>query len=209
MKYKLIIFDFDGTLADSFPWLLSVANEVADTYGFRRIEESEFETLRGYSAATMLKHLGIPVWKVPMIGNHIRTLMTKNISRIPLFDGVDRMLQQVSAMGVTLAIVTSNSWQNVRLVLGPENAALVSHYECGVSIFGKAAKVGNVLRKSGVPRDQVLCIGDEIRDWEATRQARVAFGAVGWGATALAALQALAPEEVFAHMSDIERCVQP
>jgi len=82
MKYRMIIFDFDGTLADSFPWLMSVANQVADRYEFKRIEESEFETLRGYSAGSMLKHLGVARWKVPMIGNHIRTLMAQEISRI-------------------------------------------------------------------------------------------------------------------------------
>ena len=203
MKYRMIIFDFDGTLADSFPWLMSVANQVADRYEFKRIEESEFETLRGYSAGGMLKHLGVPRWKVPLIGNHIRTLMAQEISRISLFEGVDRLLRQLHTAGITLAIVSSNSYGNVQHVLGPENAALITYYECGVSIFGKEAKFRNVLRKSGVPRSQTICIGDEIRDMEAARKERIAFGAVSWGATAVEALRAYAPAEVFAGIDEI------
>ena len=37
VRYKLVIFDFDGTLADSFPWFAGVLNGVADRYGFRRV----------------------------------------------------------------------------------------------------------------------------------------------------------------------------
>jgi beta-phosphoglucomutase-like phosphatase (HAD superfamily) len=37
VAYKLVIFDFDGTLADSAGWLFGVLNQVADSYGFRRV----------------------------------------------------------------------------------------------------------------------------------------------------------------------------
>jgi hypothetical protein len=38
--YKLAIFDFDGTLADSFPFFLSVFNTIADRHGFKRTRNS-------------------------------------------------------------------------------------------------------------------------------------------------------------------------
>jgi hypothetical protein len=47
VKYRLVIFDMDGTLADSFPWFTSVLNTVADKYRFRRVAPHEVETLRG------------------------------------------------------------------------------------------------------------------------------------------------------------------
>lgn len=37
MKYKLVIFDFDGTLADSFPFFLSTVNDLANEYNFKKI----------------------------------------------------------------------------------------------------------------------------------------------------------------------------
>ena len=45
--YGLVVFDFDGTLADSFPWFCGVLNEVAARYRFRQVGTEEIETLRG------------------------------------------------------------------------------------------------------------------------------------------------------------------
>jgi NAD(P)-dependent dehydrogenase (short-subunit alcohol dehydrogenase family) len=72
MAYKMVIFDLDGTLADTFPWFLSVLNGVADRYRFRRIEKHEVERLRGFNARQMVKHLGVPAWKLPLIARHMR-----------------------------------------------------------------------------------------------------------------------------------------
>ena len=72
MKYELVIFDFDGTLADTFPWFLQVVNTLADAHKFKRVEAHEVETLRGYDARMVIKHLGIRWWKMPLVANHLR-----------------------------------------------------------------------------------------------------------------------------------------
>ncbi|HEX6287811.1 MAG TPA: HAD hydrolase-like protein [Herpetosiphonaceae bacterium] len=207
MKYKLVIFDFDGTLADSFPWFLGIANSIADTYNFKRIEASEIEALRGYSARQMIQHLGVPLWKMPLIARHARSLTARDIEHITLFEGVDRLLRRLSQMGVTLAIVSSNSYDNVRRVLGPDNAALIAYYECGASLFGKRARFRKILKQSGVLPSEALCIGDEIRDIEAATKEHIPFGAVAWGFTRLEALKAYAPAQVFARVDEIAECI--
>ena len=50
VPYTLVIFDFDGTLADSFPWFVKVFDTLAERYHFRRIMEQKGATLRGLSA---------------------------------------------------------------------------------------------------------------------------------------------------------------
>ena len=127
-RYRLAIFDFDGTLADSFSWFLVVVNRLADEHGFRRMEEHEVETLRGRSARQMVADFGVPAWKLPRIGRDFRRYMTQDIARISLFPGVDRLLRGLTDQGIRTAVVTSNSIDNVRRVLGPENAALIRHY---------------------------------------------------------------------------------
>ncbi len=201
------MFDFDGTLADSFPWFVSVANTVADTYKFRRIEASEIETLRGYSARQIVQHLSVPWWKLPLIGRHMRRLTAENIGQVHMFEGVDRMLQRLSEAGVIIGLVTSNSCENVRRVLGPGNAERITYYECDVSMFGKQGPFRRILKQSGVSRHEALCIGDELRDMEAAGQAGIPFGAVAWGFTQIEVLKAHAPAEVFAQMNDIVECV--
>lgn len=203
VKYKLVIFDFDGTLANSFPWVITIFDDLADRHKFKRINYSEIETLRGYNARQMIRHHRVPLWKMALIGRDLRKRMSNNIDQVPLFEGIDRLLSSLSAQGVRLAIVSSNSAENIRKVLGPKNAVLIDEYECGVSIFGKRSKFNKVLRKTGIPPSQAICIGDEIRDLQAARQARIPFGAVAWGFTRLDALMAHAPEEVFTSVEDL------
>jgi phosphoglycolate phosphatase len=206
MRYKLAIFDLDGTLADSFPWFMEVANDVADRFGFRRIEEHEVDTLRGYDARRMIRHLRTPMWKMPFIARHMRARMAADIHRIPLFAGVDGLLRALHDHGVTIAIVTSNSEANVRRVLGPQNAALVRHYGCGASILGKTSKLRRVLRASRIPARDAVKIGDEIRDLHA-RAVGMAFYAVGWGYTHAAALAAHEPDTLCTTMDELVKSI--
>lgn len=203
MKYKLLVFDFDGTLADSFPFFLGALGTLADTYGFKRIDHDHVEMLRGHDVRQMIKHVGLPLWKMLQLGTHFKALMAQRRNEINLFDGISGVLRRLSDEGVCLAIVTSNSIENVKAILGPENTSFITHYECEASLFCKRSKLRRLLTRSGIPRHEVLCIGDEIRDVEAAHAEKLAFGAVGWGYTRLEALRAHSPELEFATVGEL------
>lgn len=203
MKYKLIIFDFDGTLADTFPWFTSVINKVADKYKFKKVSENDEETLRGLGAREIFKYLGIPLWKTPMIGKYMSSLLSEDINKVSLFDGIEALLKSLSTKQVTIAILSTNSFSNICTVLGPENTALIDYFECGVSVLGKRTKLRKILKKSGIPSTEAIFIGDEIRDCEAATKAGVAFGAVSWGYTRIDALESCKPTEVFPSVDQI------
>jgi phosphoglycolate phosphatase len=205
MRYRLALFDFDGTLADSYPWFLGQLSLLADQYRFRRVEEHEIETLRGKSARQVMEELGVPLWKLPQIARQVRREMAREIDAIGLFPGMDQVLCELARQGVELAVVTSNSRENVRRVLGPEISELIRCYGCGAAFFGKRPKLRKVLRASGIPAAEAISIGDEIRDLEAARAEGIAFGAVSWGYTRPEALRAHGPEEVFGEPEEILR----
>lgn len=203
MTYRLVIFDFDGTLADSFPFFLGVLSTLADAHGFKRFNRDELEALRGFDAQQVIRHAGLPAWKIPAVARHFRTLMSESIDRIHLFEGVGQMLHRLAGRGMQLAVVTSNSIDNVKAVLGPENARLIAHYECGVSLFGKRSKLRRLLKTTGCRPGQALCIGDELRDMDAAHAENIDFGAVGWGYTKAETLKARGPKLVFARVEEI------
>jgi phosphoglycolate phosphatase len=209
MRYRLAIFDFDGTLADTFPWFRGVLNQVADRYGFRRVEEHEVDELRGLNAREIIRRLEVPLWKVPFIARHMRALVARDIDRIRLFDGVPEMLRRLADGGVTLAIVTSNSEPNVRRVLGPELSSLIRHFGCGASMFGKRSKLRRALDDLRVREDAAIAIGDELRDHEAARAAGIASAMVTWGYTLADALRAAAPDALFETPDEIARALAP
>lgn len=209
MPYSLAIFDLDGTLADSFPWFLRIVNTVADKHGFRRIADHEIAPLRDKGSREIVRFFGVPAWKLPIIARDMRRMKSAHLADIPLFPGVDDMLARLSAKGVVTAMVSSDHEANVRAALGPRNAALVSHYACGASLFGKARNFNRVLKAAGVPAAQAIAIGDEVRDLEAARKAGIAFGAVTWGYASPQALRARAPDAVFESFDDIVAALGP
>ncbi|MBW7967230.1 HAD-IA family hydrolase [Bradyrhizobium sp. BR 10261] len=202
MPYALAIFDLDGTLVDSFPWFLRTINDVADRFGFRRVRDEDIEELRHASTREILSRLEVPVWKLPAIARYARRVKGEAAAEISLFAGTDAMLRRLAEDGVQLALVTSDSEVNARQKLGA-SAALFQHFDCAASLFGKAAKFRRVIRRAGVAPKNVISIGDEVRDIEAARAVGIACGAVSWGYAAPAALQALAPDYMFAQMHEI------
>jgi phosphoglycolate phosphatase len=203
MAYDLVIFDFDGTLADSAAWTAGVFNDLAERYGYRRVSDDELQMLRGRDNREIVRFLGVPAWKIPLIANHVRKLMTRDAAEIRLFDGVDELLRRLSERGVAVAIVSSNTEDNIRRILGPDNAARIAFYECGASLFGKAAKFRRVLKRSRIAAGRCIAIGDETRDIEAAAQACLASGAVTWGYASAGLLRQRRPSLVFDTMESI------
>jgi phosphoglycolate phosphatase len=202
-KYRLILFDFDGTLADTLPWFRSVFHIVGEKHGFRKLDQGDHEKLRERDSKEILKMLGVPFWKVPMIANEMRGLMASRIRETKLFPGTSALLKNLAAKGARLGIVSSNSFENVSQILGAENMLRIQYHECGVSMFGKASKLKKVLRSSKTPPAQAIYIGDELRDLVAARAARVPFGAVSWGYNSPEALKKQCPDEMFLSMEEI------
>lgn len=209
MTYRHLIFDFDGTLANSFPWFLNVMDEVADRFRLARLPKGDVEKMRTRNARDLIASARIPVWKLPFIARHVKNLMARDIGQIQLFDGVQEMLDTLAAQGVRLTLASSNSRENVATVLGPEALRHFTDFECGVSLFGKAAKYRKIFKRTPYSAAETLCIGDELRDLDAAREAGLPFGAVSWGCTHGPALVAQEPEHYFEAVGEIVDLVCP
>jgi phosphoglycolate phosphatase len=89
---KLAIFDFDGTLADSFPFFLSVFNQLAQEYRFKSLGENEVENLRGLAPRQLMQHVGLPAWKLPAVAQKFILLMKEQKQGISPFAGIEEVL---------------------------------------------------------------------------------------------------------------------
>lgn len=200
--YKLIIFDFDGTLADSAPWFIRTLNDIAKAHGFRSVNEHEIDMLRGKPNREIIRYLGIPFWQIPAIARELRKRSLEAAGSIKLFNGVHGLLHEFKSSGLQLAVVSSNGEATVRRVLGA-SAELVDHYECGASLFGKAARYRKLQRKLKLQPSQVLAVGDEGRDVEAAHRAGFASAAVTWGYATVDALRRCAPTFIVCSLSEL------
>ncbi|RYD15744.1 MAG: haloacid dehalogenase [Lysobacteraceae bacterium] len=201
MSYSFAIFDFDGTLADSFPFFMHAQRVLADRHGFSRVEPTEVESLRRSSVAQILARSRLPAWKLPLVARDYRAMM-RDATGVPLFDGIEPMLGELAERGVVLGLLTSNARDNVERVMGSDAFARFAHIECGMSILGKRPRIRAMLRRAGVAPADAIYIGDQDSDGEAANAEGVAFGAVGWGYGAPELLRLHAKHE-FVHVQDI------
>jgi phosphoglycolate phosphatase len=201
MRPQLIIFDFDGTLADSAPWFAGELNRVARRFRFREVEDHERELLRRMDTRCILRFLRVPSWKLPFIARHMRRRVAEDAASIPLFPGTPELLERL-ARRAPLAIASSNSEQNIRRILAG-SARHVGRYACGVSLFGKARQFRRLIREARADPRAVLCIGDELRDIEAARAAGARAVAVTWGYAAGDLLASSGPDLLVDTMEEL------
>ncbi|TKC87981.1 HAD family hydrolase [Trinickia terrae] len=205
MAVKLAIFDFDGTLADTYPVFIDSINALAARHGFRRVEKGEEQKLRQLSAVDILRELQLPLWRVPAVISDFRAVMRERIDEVKPFPDIVDTLRTMAEARIALAVATSNTIDNVRTVVG---ASLLEHFialECGSTLFGKEYRLRRILQATHIPPSDTLYIGDEIRDAQAAQQAGMSFGAVAWGYTHIDALLRHDPAEVFHAPADLLR----
>ncbi|MVW71429.1 HAD-IA family hydrolase [Bordetella sp. 02P26C-1] len=203
MKYDLVAFDFDGTLANTLPWFESIMDEVAEKYGFRKANAEERAQLRYRSAHEILAFLGVPIWKLPSIMAHVRRKMHDVAPDVRLFDGIPEALTQLRAAGLRMTVLSSNSQANVQRVLGPQASSWFDDYECGTDMFGKASKLRRLLARYRLAPQRCLLVGDEMRDIDAARKAGVNVASVAWGYNHVDALRAHGPDELILTVADL------
>ncbi len=196
-RYELAIFDFDGTLADSFEFFIGAYNRLAAKYRLKPVRPGEVDPLRHRSPREIMAHVGLPRWKLPWVARDFVRLMRQQAGEVHLFGDIGRVLRQLDGQGVRLAVVTSNSVDNCRRVLGDDLSGLMACIDGGASIFGKRRRIDRVLRKLGVAPGRAIYVGDQLTDADAARAAGVAFGAVCWGYGAPQALGQARPEATF------------
>ena len=201
--FDLLVFDFDGTLANSASWFRSILPDLARRFGFRCPDEEELEVLRHKPPREVMRILKIPGWKLVFIAVHVRKRAAK-AEAFPLFDGVPEVLRAIAAKGVRVAVVSSNAEVNVRRALGPELSAQVAAWSCGAGMFGKAKHFRDVLRELKVAPERALAVGDEIRDIEAAREVGLNTAAVAWGFGMKPALEAAGPDLLFETVGEFQ-----
>jgi len=204
MRYPLVIFDFDGTLADSFPFFVKAQHALALKHGFKAIADDRVEALRRLGTHELLRELGFPTWKVPIVAADFIRMM-RGAPPVPLFPGVAEAVRHLRERGARLAILTSNSVENVRRVLDTELMEAIELIDGGAHVLGKHRRIARMLKQAKADASQAIYVGDQVSDGEAARRVGVAFGAVGWGYSHADTLRAMGAEEFFETVPDLGR----
>jgi len=179
MNKGTIIFDFDGTIANSFEVVLELFYELT---GHERFTPERITELRRTPVRKVIKELGIPLRQAPRLLVQGRTLMRQRMHEVRVIPGLHEALAALRRDGWQLMVVSSNSHQNVEAYL--EEHKLREYFDQiygGVGLFSKTQSLRKVIRQNRLGRDACFYVGDEIRDVQAANKAHVRCVSVGWG----------------------------
>ena len=179
MKY--IIFDFDGTLADSHAVFMEAWNTYAEIFKYDRVKSEDLLTTRNLILHQRAKLFHFPMHKLPIILPKIYGYFKEHIQEVEVFDGIKEMLETLSHNGYKIVILSSNAQENIELLLKQENINAVSQVLTSSKLFGKDAVLKKFLKKQQIAPEDVLYIGDEVRDIIACNSVKIPFMWVSWG----------------------------
>ncbi|BAY91468.1 MULTISPECIES: HAD-IA family hydrolase [unclassified Tolypothrix] len=204
MTQTVIIFDFDGTIADTVDALVSIANRLAVEFGYVPITQQELALLKNLTSREIIKYSGISVFKIPFLVKKVKGELKDKIHEFQPIPGIKEALIKLKAEGYSLGIITSNSKDNVNEFLKiNELDTLFDFIYSGVTIFGKKTIINNVLKQRQLKPQQVIYVGDETRDIEASKKANIQVIAVTWGFNSPEILAKQKPDFLIHHPSEL------
>ena len=206
MSREIAFFDFDGTIADTLGETRRIFNEMAPDYGIRQVAEEELTELRHLSLKQLLTHLEIPKRRVPALISRGTGLMRSNITRLPMIEGMNEVLVELRRHVHSFGVLTSNSTANVDLFLKTHGLREQFDFVSSTSkLTGKAKHLKAICKTFSLRSEEVLYIGDELRDVRASQKAGVPIAAVTWGFNSRESLAVQDPDYLINQPSDFLR----
>ncbi len=203
MNYRTLVFDFDGTIADTLGETFRIFNEIAPELGIRTVREEELGDLRHLSLRQLLNHLEIPKRRVPALIARGTGMMRGNIRNLPLIGGIGEVLVEMRRNVESFGILTSNTTPNVDLFLRAHGLRDLFDFVSSTSkLTGKAKHLRAIRKTFSLRSEEMLYIGDELRDVKASRKAGIPVAAVTWGFNSRESLAAQKPDYVFDHPAE-------
>jgi len=181
-KDKTIIFDFDGTIADTLETIAILYNAIASDYNCREVSYDDKEKFRSMNTQNFLHECGIPLIKLPTLSIKIKKELKKEIKNIKPFSGIIETLHKLKEHGFKLGVLSSNSVTNIKLFLKHNTLENVFDFvHSGKNVFGKDKTLLRLLFKYKIDRNNVIYVGDETRDIDALKRIKIPIIAISYG----------------------------
>jgi phosphoglycolate phosphatase len=179
--HEYIIFDFDGTLVDSKEAVISAYNQLASKHGFLPMKADMIDELLEMSVLERCKALKFPIYKLPIYAPQLFKYYKEGIKDILFFPGIKETLEELKNRGYKLAVISSNEEENIRDFLNMQGIDYMDDVFCSSSLFGKDKVIKKFLKSFSLKANEVIYVGDEVRDVVACKKTGVKVIWAGWG----------------------------
>ncbi len=204
---KAVIFDFDGTLADTGHILYKVYDRIIEKHNMNPMPRSELEQMRSLPIRERFRQAGVPLFKLPRLAADTIKIYSEFIGTAEPFPGIEELIQSLKAQGYVLSIVSSNTSRNIQSFLEDHDLKLFDHILCTSSLFGKHRTINQALNELGIDNNEAVYVGDELRDIISSKKIPIRIIAVSWGYDHLSLLQEGKPDYIVHSPDEIQKVI--
>jgi phosphoglycolate phosphatase len=202
-----VIFDFDGTLADTLGLMVRLYNDTCPQYGTLPVDESEFDELRKLGYKKAMKSKKIRLTQLPRLALQISREMKNHMGEVSPHHGVIQLLRNLQEQDISIGVLTSN---NAALVQDFFDANDFPQFDFVVSektVFGKEKALRRIMKRHKLPKEKIIYVGDEPRDIISSRKAGIKVFGVTWGLGGEQGLKDTPPDRLVSDSKELYRCI--
>jgi len=182
LSKKTLIFDFDGTICDTFTeanlnqFYLKLPKNIKEKFPFKLIQQ-----YRDYPIVELFKMANLNSLEIALLAYKLRNQFAKMLDQFKPIQGIPDVLGKFAASGIRLFILTSNRKSNIEKFLKANSINFFEDVCSEYRFHKKDTKIEKLVKKYSLTKSETFYIGDEVRDIEAAKAAGVGSVAVTWG----------------------------
>jgi len=189
---KFVIFDFDGTIADTMPFSFSRSLELLRKEKIDFPEKEIIKKIKSNNYFELMKEFKLSWLKIPFMLQIVKQGqrdLYSQIDKIKIFPGMKNLLKDLRNNNYQIGILSSNMQRNVNKFIKIKRLNFFNIIYCESNILGKDQTFRKMMRKYNLKPEEIIYIGDEIRDVEACKKVGIKIIGVSWGLHTIEALQ--------------------
>lgn len=196
----VILFDFDGTIADSYPVFLDCMNGLSKEFGYERIEDSAQLRRKGMGRIVS-EQMKLPSSLWSPYADRLREEIRRRFHEIPLFPPMKSVIRRL-VLANRVGIVSTNSRTIICNSL-KKDGINIDFLFTDIGLGQKAPVLRQIMNEHRKEWARLVYVGDESRDIEACRQAGVKVIAVTWGFEPRETLEKVHPDYLIDDPSEL------
>lgn len=204
---KLVIFDFDGTIADTRQLSLDIFHEISARHGMPKLSDQEVEEIRQLPIKKRLKMFAIPLRKIPKYMRESWDMFYDKVTESKPIEGILELLNLIKKHDIPMLILSSNHEKNIQKFLDFYKIDHFKNIYGGAKLFGKQRTLKKLLKKYQCPPEDALYVGDETRDIVSCKKVSIPIAAVTWGFDSKKQLMHDHPEYLCETIQDLENAI--